>query len=125
MNMSQILASDTALTIVGGLLGTAWTFFRTQGWYRRSKKRRYFRALRALEAAVERTYRTYVRSIKRGREDGKLTEEEAANARRMARRAALVFGRTEGVDVLREIGQDYLDLWLSRVLRKARRRSVE
>lgn len=125
MSISQILASDTALTMVGGLLGTAWTFFRSKDWYRRAKKRRYFRAVRALEAAVERTYRTYVRSIKRGRADGKLTEEEAANARRMARRAALDFGRTEGVDVLREIGEDYLDLWLSRVLGRARKRSVE
>ena len=125
MSISQILASDTALTMVGGLLGTAWTFFRSKDWYRRSRKRRYFRAIRALEAAVERTYRTYVRSIKRSRADGKLTEEEAAKARQMARRAALDFGRTEGVDVLREIGEDYLDLWLSRVLGRARKRSVE
>ena len=43
MSISQILASDTALTLVGGLLGTVWTFFRSKDWYRRAKKQRYFR----------------------------------------------------------------------------------
>jgi len=122
MSLSTLLNSDAALTFVGGAVGTAWTFFRSRDWFVRSRKRKYWRAIRSLEAAVERTYRSYVRSIKRSRADGRLTEDEIAQARQMARDEAIAYGRSEGIDVVREIGEGYLDLWLSKLVQKSRRR---
>jgi hypothetical protein len=76
-----------------------------------------------LEAGVEQVYRTYVRAIKDARSDGKLTEEEADQARRLAKRRAIEFGRTTGVDVIREIGDGYVDLWISKLVRRAKSRA--
>lgn len=67
---------------------------------------------------MELTYRTYVRAIKESREDGKLTEEEMRNARRRAREAAIQFGRTQGVNVLRELGTEYIDLLIAKLVKQ-------
>ena len=118
MNLLHVLSSDAGLTIVGGVLGAAWTFFRLTELYRRLQKDRFCRAVEALEAAVDLTYRTYVREIKAAREDGKLTDAEIAEARRRAREAAVEFGRTQGVDVLRELGANYIDLWIGKIVNR-------
>ncbi len=106
---------------VGAVLGAVWTFFKTSDWFERLRTRRIAKAIRALEAAVDQTYRVYVRQIKEGREDGKLTDAERRHAHRMARRAAIEFGKQEGVDVLRTLGHDYLDLWISKIVKRLKR----
>ena len=121
MSLATILASEAALTTVAGIVGTIWTAFKSRDAYRRARDRRYGSALRALEAGVEHTYRTYVRAIKEGRADGKLTEAERAEARRRARRAAIQFGRTEGVNVVTELGEDYVNLWIDKLVRRAKK----
>jgi DNA-binding transcriptional ArsR family regulator len=118
MNLLHVLSSETGLTVVGGVLGAAWTFFRSTELYRRLQKDRFCKAVEALEAAVDLTYRTYVREIKAAREDGKLTDAEIAEARRRAREAAVEFGRTQGVDVLRELGANYIDLWIGKIVNR-------
>ena len=122
MSLATILASEAALTTVAGIVGTIWTAFKSRDAYRRAQERRYGEALRALEAGVEHTYRTYVRAIKEGRADGKLTEAERAEARRRARRAAIQFGRTEGVNVVTELGEDFINLWIDKLVRRAKKR---
>ena len=116
MNLMQVLSSDTGLTVVGGVLGAAWTFFQSTALYQRLQSNRFAKAVTALEAAVDLTYRTYVREIKAAREDGKLTDAEIAVARQRARDAAIEFGKTQGVDVLKELGADYIDLWISKIV---------
>jgi hypothetical protein len=119
MTILDILNSEGAITLVGGILGAVWTAFRSQEWYQRASRRRFAKALQALEAGVEQVYRTYVRAIKVAREDGALTDDEAERARRLAKRRAIEFGRTTGVDVVRELGEEYLDLWISKLVRRA------
>jgi len=118
MNVLHVLSSEAGLTVVGGVLGAVWTFFRSTKLYRRLQKKRFSKAVEALEAAVDLTYRTYVREIKVAREDGKLTDAEIAEARRRAREAAIEFGRTQGVDVLRELGANYIDLWIGKIVKR-------
>lgn len=118
MEQLNQLVSETSVTLLGALFGTAWTFFKSQDWYQRAKQRRYAQAITALEAGVDQTYQTYVRAIKEASEDGKLTPAERRRAREMARDAAISFGRTQGVDVLAEVGQDYVDLWINRLVKK-------
>lgn len=106
----ELLHSEAGLTLVGSVLGTVWTFFRSRDWYERVRRRRFGRAVTAVEAGVELAYRTYIREIKKGRADGKLTEKEMERAREKARRVAIKYGRTTGVDVARELGDEYFDL---------------
>lgn len=123
MSFSEILNSDSGLALVGSVIGAVWTFFRSSDWFARRRSRRFSRSIRALEVGVERAYRSYVRAIKKARKDGKLTDREIEHARRMARETAIRYGRTTGVDVLSELGEEYLDLWLSKTVRQSRQRA--
>lgn len=118
MTLGHVLQSDAALTLIGGLLGLAWTAFRSSDLLRNARNRRFERALQALEAGVELTYRTYVQAIKEAKADGKLTTEEAREARRRARDAAIEFGRAQGLNVLDELGPAYVDLWIAKLVKR-------
>ena len=118
MTLGHVLQSDAALTLIGGLLGLAWTAFRSSDLLRNARNRRFERALQALEAGVELTYRTYVQAIKEAKADGKLTAEEAREARRRARDAAIEFGRAQGLNVLDELGPAYVDLWIAKLVKR-------
>ena len=120
MRFTDVLAADPGLTIVGTVVGGIWSLFKSTELFGRWKKRRYYRALTALEAAVEYIYRQYVASIKKDRQDGKLTDAEKRHARRLAREAAIKMGRTQGVNVLKELGEDYLDMWIAKAVKKAK-----
>ncbi|MBI5093500.1 MAG: hypothetical protein HZB26_13795 [Candidatus Hydrogenedentes bacterium] len=115
MTITNALTTDTGLTLVSAVLGTLWTAFKSSEWYERSRNRRYYKAIQALEAGVEETYRTYVRAIKDASEDGRLTNDEIDRARAQARAAAIAFGNTQGIDVLRELGEDYINLWIAKL----------
>ena len=39
-------------------------------------------------------------------------------ARRRARDASIEFGRTQGIDVLRELGGEYIDLWIAKLVKR-------
>ena len=123
MHFEDFLTSDPALAAVGTVFGTIWTFFRSQDWRVRAEHRRFARALRTVEAGVQLTYRTYVRELKLARDDGKLTDVERAHARELARRAAMDYGRTTGVDVVREVGEEFVDFWINKLVERAKGRA--
>lgn len=118
MTLSSMLGSETGLTLVTSVLGGLWATFKASDWRRQAQGSRYEKALQALEAGVEVTYRTYVQAIKEAREDGRLTEEEARQARQRARNAAIDYGRRQGVDVVSEVGAEYIDLWIAKLVKK-------
>jgi len=120
MKLMDVLTTEPGLTALGALLGTVWTFFKTSDWYVRLRRRRFDRALLALEAGVQQTYESYVHAIREGREDGSLTREERRQAREIARQTAIEFGKTRGIDVLRELGEEYVDLWIARLVRRSK-----
>lgn len=121
MSLISALNSGFGLTLVTAILGSIWTAFRSTDFYRRARSERYGEAVQALEAGVELTYRTYVRAIKESREDGKLTKEEMRLARQRAREAAIQYGRTRGIDVLRELGSDYVDLLIAKLVKNLKK----
>lgn len=63
----------------------------------------------AIEAGVVQTYETYTKEIKRASADGKLTAEEAATARAMARDYAVYYMQMNGVDILKQYGMKMID----------------
>ncbi len=118
MNWEMLLNSDAGLTLVGGLLGCVWTFFKSTEWFEQRRLERMSNALQSLEVAVEETYRHYVASIKEAREDGRLTPGERQRARKMARSRAVDISRRKGVDLLRVLGEDHMDLWIAKMVRR-------
>ena len=116
MNMLDVLTSETVMTLGVTLIGGVWSLVKASAWFRALKKRRYKKALLALEAAVEEVYREYVRALKEAG-DG-LTPEEQENARDFARTHAIEIARAQGIDLVRELGADFLNLWISRLVKK-------
>ncbi|HRI89175.1 MAG TPA: hypothetical protein PK869_12955 [Candidatus Hydrogenedentes bacterium] len=116
MNEITNAMSEPVITTLGAVLGGLWTFFKATDWYQRAKEQRFAEALVALEAGVQQTYDVYVRAVKDSSSDGKLSSEERRRARELARDAAIAFGRTKGVDVLNTIGQNYIDVWITKLV---------
>jgi len=118
MNELDHLVSEPALTTLGVVLGGLWTYFKATDVYQRIRENRFADALTALEAGVQQTYDVYVRAVKGASTDGKLSSEERRRARELARDAAIAFGRTRGVDVVGSIGHDYIDLWITKLVKQ-------
>lgn len=118
MNIMDILNSDAALTCGITIAGAFWTLFKGSNWLQARRLRRVREALEALEAAVEATYREYVRALKEKNPDGNLTSEEQALARQYARERAVAIAKGRGIDLIKELGADYIDLWTGRIVRK-------
>ena len=118
MHLQDLLSSDTLLTLAGALAAAIWTVVQSTTWYACFKQNRFVRALTILEAGIEETYRTYVQALKAARADGKLTAEEKQEARTRARDRALELARAEGVDLIRELGPAFIELYLSKLVGK-------
>lgn len=121
MILQNVLGSEPAITLVGSVIGGVWALLKSSDWFQGLLRRRFAGALQALEAGVELTYRTYVEECKAARADGQLTEEEKRHARELARQRAIEFGRSQGIDVLRVLGQEYVDLWIAKLVKGLKR----
>lgn len=121
MSIIDVLNSEPALGLVGSILGTIWTIFKSRDWYSNRRETRRVKALEALEAGVDETYQAYVRDIKKARGDGKLTPSEVRHALRSARKAAVEYGKSEGINVLKVVGKEYMDLWIEKFVNRRKR----
>ncbi len=122
MSIMDMLQSEAALTAAVTCIGAVWTLFKGSAWLQAHKRRRLREALKALEAAVEATYGEYVRAWKESNPNGSLTLEEQRKARQYARERAIAIAGGRGIDLLRELGPDYIDLWTGRLVRKLKAR---
>jgi hypothetical protein len=113
----QDFALDWVVALVGTIVAGAWTFFKSRGVYHEMKGQKYSAAMGALEAGVEKTYRVYVEALKKAKADGKLTPEEKAAARQRAIAYAQEFGRTRGIDVIEELGREYIPVLIGKIVR--------
>ena len=121
MSIASILGSEAALTLAIAVAGALWSIFKGSDWLQAQRRQRLREALRALEAAVEATYREYVRALKERSPDGALTPEEQQRARDHARERAIVIARSRDIDLVRELGAEFIDLWTGRLVRKLKR----
>ena len=121
MNLTNILTSDPALSLVAGVAGTIWAAVQSSSWFSRLNRARLQRALRCVESAVRQVYEEYVRSLKAARADGALTADERRRARELARDRAVAIARPDGIDLAATLGREHLDLWIERVLRRVKR----
>ena len=98
--------------VVGGVWKVAKPYL--DEWMR---ERRLITLWNAVTTGVVGALQTYVEAAKVAG-GGKLTEEQAAHARELARTYVISFMKTQGVDVIREYGQDVLDYLIEAILRK-------
>ena len=116
----DLIDNEVLAKLVIGAVAMAWTALKGSDWYRQFCKARFDQAFLAVEAGVQLTYETYVRECKRLNEDGKLTDNERTEARRLAIEAAKMFGKSHGVDVARQITDEYIGLALDKAIAKLR-----
>lgn len=119
---NAIWESDAGITMVGAAIGMAWTAFRGLDWVAQRRHDRHSTALMAVEAGVEHSFQTYVKAIKAARADGKLTLQERKHARALAQATAVRVGLAQGVNVVHELGREFLPLWITRMVGELKRR---
>jgi hypothetical protein len=51
-----------------------------------------------------------------------LTQAQRKHARALAQNAAIRIGRAQGINVVRELGREFLPVWISRMVRELKRR---
>ncbi|HOR51941.1 MAG TPA: hypothetical protein PLQ42_12770 [Candidatus Hydrogenedentes bacterium] len=112
------LHNESGLALVAALTAVVWAFFRGSAFLERIRTQKLERALEALEAAVEATYRDYVRLLKSTRESGQLTPGEEQEARRRAKEKGAALAQAAGINLAHTLGAEYLDLWINRLVRK-------
>lgn len=114
---------EVVIAAVVALVGALWSAGKSTELYDRIKDKKWIVALQAIEAGVEHTYRTYVSEKKKAKEDGKLTEDEVKLARKIAINSAKTFALTQGVDVLKTLGEEYVEYWLTLAVNDAKKPS--
>ena len=117
-NVTDWLMTDPAGGIVAGVITLAFAALKTAPWFEQRQRGQVGRAVRFIEAAVRQVYEEYVRELKTARADGKLTTEERRRARDLAWQRAVALARSEGIDLVAEIGSAQIFLWIDRLVRR-------
>lgn len=117
---SNVEFVEAVISVVAVLVGALWSAGKSSELYTKIKDRKWIVALQAVEAGVEHSYRTYVGEKKKAREDGKLTQEEVELARKIALNAAKQFAKTQGIDILKTLGEEYLEYWVTQAVLDAK-----
>ena len=114
----QLVVGSLSTAILGGL---TWLARFIDSWLR---ERTAMKSHAALEAAynfaaygVDYTWKILVSALKDAKaNDGKLTEEEKRQALTMAKGAAIDYARKNGVDLVKNIGPELLELLIEKVI---------
>ncbi|MFC1735129.1 hypothetical protein ACFL1X_03365 [Candidatus Hydrogenedentota bacterium] len=114
--MIEIIGWENIVATVGAIVAMAWTALKGQVFFERVRSQRYWKAVKCLESGVVFTYENYVREIKAASSDGKLTVDERRRARKTAIEKAKEYGWDHGIDVLRELGRDYVPVLVERIV---------
>lgn len=109
----DFLTNPDFLKILAELIVLVWVFVKIKT---NLSDKKYQLAIEALEQGVEETYEEFVRGIKLGREDGKLTNEEIKEAQKRAIDAAWRYGKTKGVDIIKTLGKEYLPVLIAKLI---------
>jgi len=90
--------------IIGGLIALIWGFIVAWLKLKEGKKKK---ITMAFEAAVQDTYQEYIKPLKAGKDDGKLTKDEVKEAQGKAWDKAKDILKTQGVDLGKEMLVEY------------------
>lgn len=102
-------AAAVILTLVSGVAGILMRHRWVVKW-------RLERAIQCLAAGVRETYEEYVRTAQKAHADGKLTTEERDQAMRMALEKAKTYACTQGFDLAKAYGKEFLPVIVERLI---------
>jgi len=103
-------------------LGLTWIIMKAVELYRAGKESKYKILLTIIETAVQETYNTYTREIKKAREDGKLTPEERQKAFELALQKAIELARKQKLEILKLLPREILRYYILRALQRLKMR---
>ncbi len=127
--MGEFLSSNPemlgrALELVVVVVGSLWACGKSTAFYRGVQGKRYEKAVRAVEAAVEAVARDFVADAKAASSDGKLTKTEISAALTKAKAKAHQFAMNDGVVLGRELGDKYVDLAIAKAVERLKGRAA-
>ncbi len=123
--LENLLTSPAFLEVLATAVAVIWALPRLQQWREGVRRTRWDRALQLGVRAATETYVQYVQGLKRGREDGHLTEGEVTEARRRATARLKELMRAEGPELLRFYGEDALEWVIELAVGRLRRKEVQ
>lgn len=98
------------LAVIGGVAQMDWL-----------KKWKYSWALDIVRLGVAWTYNEVVRPAKQNSETGKLTNEQAKDARDQAIAKTIAIAKEKGIDIDKILGTDLLELYVEMAVSKAKK----
>lgn len=105
----ETVLSEAGLELIALVFTLLWGWFRGTEWFAnmqaRVKQSRWERAMGLVEAGAEKTYRTFVASLKQANGGG-LTPEQQRQAQDRALEEAQRMGQRMGIDVLQVLTPD-------------------
>lgn len=107
------LASQEAVTVILTIITAIAGYLVRRSWV---IKWRLQRAIQCLAAGVRETYEEYVRGVKHGNADGKLTADERDHAMKMALEKAKSFALSQGFDLAKTYAKEYLPVIVERLI---------
>ncbi|HOK09986.1 MAG TPA: hypothetical protein PLT82_11190 [Candidatus Hydrogenedens sp.] len=100
------------------VFGSLWTIMRAYELYQQLRNSKYRLVLSIIESAVQKTYDTYTREIKKSREDGKLTPEERQKAFQLAMETAIDLAKNQNLDIFNIVRREFMPYLIQRSLQK-------
>jgi cysteine synthase len=119
--MNEFFSNTLFLEIALSVLGLAYLGFKSTDFVKKLMEGRRGKAIEAVGAAVVRVSQEYVDDLKKARVDGKLTPEEAKEARERAKAKAVEIGKTQGVDLLKVLGEDLIYYFIEKKVSEVKR----
>lgn len=113
-----------AYYLLFAVFGLAWMIMKTVELYKAGKESKYKILLTIIESAVQDTYDTYTREIKKAREDGKLTPEERQKAFELALQKTVEIARKQKIEILKLLPKEILRYYILRALQRLKMRKA-
>lgn len=122
--LTKVLSSEWFLELLAAVVAVIWALPRVSAWRERVRQGRLDSLMILAEQAVLETYHAYVEEIKRGREDGKLTLDEAHKARALAVADLLGLAADQFPNLAEEYGQAGVEALIERAVGWLKREGV-
>jgi len=122
--LRELLTSEAVLGIAGTLIAAVWARIRLVEIGINLDHEKAAKAFTIIEAAVENTWNAYVREIKAGRVEGKLTNEERLRACEIARTRAVREAHDIGINIVELYGETWIDFAIKQAISVAKRQKA-
>lgn len=106
-------------------IGVVWTMLKLHDkivdFLQKKKSKLWLKIYALAGQAVVQVSEDYVNEIKKGKEDGKLTKEEARKARDLALQKLLELAKSEGLDLLKSGFKEMLPWIIEKIVQKLKK----